>query len=62
MDDRDYSSTLLLVEDDQNDLESTLAAWSEERPIEGGRVPCSRGDRTTIMKVVGKSRSSGVYR
>ena len=28
-DDRDYSSTLLLVEDDQNDVESTLAAWSE---------------------------------
>jgi hypothetical protein len=29
VDDRDYSSTLLLVEDDQNDVESTLAAWSE---------------------------------
>ena len=28
-DDRDYSSALLLVEDDQNDVESTLAAWSE---------------------------------
>ena len=60
MDDRDHSSTLLLVEDDQNDVESTLAAWSEERPIEGGGVPCSRGDRTTIMKVVGKSFIGGV--
>ena len=35
MHDRDYSSTLLLVEDDQNDVESTLAALSEGRPIEG---------------------------
>ena len=34
MDDRDFSSTLLLVEDDQNDVESTLAALSEGRPIE----------------------------
>jgi hypothetical protein len=59
VDDRDHSSTLLLVED-QNDLESTLAAWSEGRPIEGGRVPCSRGDRTTIMKVVGQSFIGGV--
>jgi len=35
VDDRAYSSTLLLVEDDQNDGESTLAALSEGRPIEG---------------------------
>jgi hypothetical protein len=35
VDDRDYSSALLLVEDDQNDVESTLAALSEGRPIEG---------------------------
>jgi hypothetical protein len=34
-DDRDYSSTLWLVEDNQNDVESTLAALSEGRPIEG---------------------------
>jgi hypothetical protein len=60
VDDRDYSSTLLLVEDDQNDVESTLAAWSERRPIKGGRVPCSRGDRTTIMKVVGQLFIGGV--
>ena len=35
MDDRDYSSTLLLVEGNQNDVESTLAVLSEGRPIEG---------------------------
>lgn len=29
MDDRDYSSTLLLVVDDQNEVETTLAAPSE---------------------------------
>jgi len=33
VDDRDFSSTLLLVEDDQNDVESTLAALSEGRPM-----------------------------
>lgn len=31
MDDRDYSSTLLLVEGNQNDVESTLSASSEGR-------------------------------
>lgn len=31
MDDRDYASTLLLVEDNQNDVESTLSASSEGR-------------------------------
>ena len=35
MDDRDYSSTLLLVVDDQNEVETTLAALSEGMPIEG---------------------------
>jgi hypothetical protein len=35
VDDRDYSSTLWLVEDNENDVESTLAALSEGRPIEG---------------------------
>jgi hypothetical protein len=35
VDDRDYSSTLLLVEDNQNDVECTLATLSEGRPIEG---------------------------
>jgi CheY-like chemotaxis protein len=34
VDDRDYSSTLLLVEDNQNDVESTLATLSKGRPIE----------------------------
>jgi hypothetical protein len=31
VDDRDYSSTLLLVEGNQNDVESTLSASSEGR-------------------------------
>jgi hypothetical protein len=31
LDDRDYSSTLLLVEGNQNDVESTLSALSEGR-------------------------------
>jgi hypothetical protein len=31
LDDRDYSSTLLLVEGNQNDVESTLSASSEGR-------------------------------
>ena len=31
VDDRDYASTLLLVEDNQNDVESTLSASSEGR-------------------------------
>lgn len=31
MDDRDYASTLLLVEDNQNDVDSTLSASSEGR-------------------------------
>jgi hypothetical protein len=31
VDDRDYTSTLLLVEDNQNDVESTLSASSEGR-------------------------------
>ena len=31
MDDRDYSSTLLLVEGNQNDVESTFSASSEGR-------------------------------
>ena len=31
MDDRDYSSTLLLVEGNQNDVESTLSASCEGR-------------------------------
>jgi hypothetical protein len=35
VDDRDYSSTLLLVEGNQNYVESTLAVLSEGRPIEG---------------------------
>jgi hypothetical protein len=35
MADRDYSCKLLLVEDNQNDLESTLAVLSEGRTIEG---------------------------
>jgi hypothetical protein len=35
VDDRDYSSTVLLVEGNQNDVESTLAVLSEGRPIEG---------------------------
>jgi len=35
VDDRDSSSTLLLVEDNQNDVESTFAVLSEGRPIEG---------------------------
>jgi hypothetical protein len=35
VDDRDYSSSLWLVEDSQNDVESILAALSEGRPIEG---------------------------
>ena len=35
MDDRDCSSTLLLIEHNQNDVEFTLAALSEGRPIEG---------------------------
>jgi hypothetical protein len=35
VDDRDYSSTLLLVVDDQNEVETTLAALSEGMPIEG---------------------------
>ncbi len=35
MADRDYGCTLLLVEDNHNDLESTLAVLSEGRTIEG---------------------------
>ena len=35
VDDRDDSSTLLLVVDDQNEVETTLAALSEGMPIEG---------------------------
>ncbi len=35
MDDGDCSSTLLLVEHNQNDVEFILAALSEGRPIEG---------------------------
>ena len=31
MDDRDYASTLLLVEDNQNDVDSTLSASSKGR-------------------------------
>jgi hypothetical protein len=31
VDDKDYTSTLLLVEDNQNDVESTLSASSEGR-------------------------------
>jgi hypothetical protein len=31
VDDRDYTSTLLRVEDNQNDVESTLSASSEGR-------------------------------
>ena len=31
VDDRDYTSTLLLVEENQNDVESTLSASSEGR-------------------------------
>ncbi|MDQ3496465.1 MAG: hypothetical protein M3514_02875 [Actinomycetota bacterium] len=38
MADRDYSCKLLLVEDNQNDLESTLAVLSEGRTIEGGFI------------------------
>jgi CheY-like chemotaxis protein len=34
VDDTDRSITLLLVEDNQNDVESTLAVLSEGRPIE----------------------------
>jgi hypothetical protein len=35
VDDGDCSSTLLLVEHNQNDVEFILAALSEGRPIEG---------------------------
>jgi len=50
MADRDYSSTLLLVEDDQNDLESTLALLSEEKPIEG--VFIARGGEETLDDLI----------
>jgi hypothetical protein len=48
VDDRDYSSTLLLVEDDQYDTESTLAALSDGRPIEGVFVARDGAEATTV--------------
>jgi hypothetical protein len=49
VDDRDYRSTLLLVEDNQNYVESTLATLSKGRPIEGVYITRDREEALDFL-------------